>query len=107
MRKILLTGIFLTSGVSAQTVECPKVSQGAKLTGAGAFFDKQTEIQGARRDVKGGYDVELPLNTAWLVCEYGAAQKWEEVKPDPKIDRCTLRVRESKKEVKNVKLTCK
>jgi hypothetical protein len=44
MKKILLIGIFLASGASAQTVECPKVSQGAKLTGAGAYFDKQTEI---------------------------------------------------------------
>lgn len=67
MRKILLIGIFLASGASAQTVECSKVSQGAKLAGAGAYFDKQTEIQGARREVKGGFDVELPLNTAWLV----------------------------------------
>jgi hypothetical protein len=83
------------------------VSQGAKLTGAGAYFDRQTEIQGARREVKGGYDVELPLNTAWLLCEYGALQAWKEVKPEPKINTCKLRVRERRKEVTDVKLTCK
>jgi hypothetical protein len=107
MRKTFLMCVLLAPFVHAQTVECPRVSQGAKLTGAGAYFDKQTEIQGARKEVKGGFDIELPLNTAWLVCEYGAAQKWEEVKPDPKIKSCTLRVRETKKEVEDIKLTCK
>lgn len=107
MRTILLICLLLVPRVQAQTVECPRVSQGTKLTGAGAYFDKQTEIQGARREVKGGYDIDLPLNTAWLVCEYGALQAWKEVKPKPKINSCRLRVRERRKELTDVKLTCK
>jgi hypothetical protein len=95
--------------VSAATVECPKVSDGKPLAGVGAFFDKQTEIQGGRFDVKGGYRIELPLNVAWLVCEYGAfggPQRWIEVKPPANVKRCDLRVREAKSKPQEAKLSC-
>lgn len=94
---------------SAATVECPKVSDSKPLAGVGAYFDKQTEIQGARFDVKGGYRVELPLNVAWLVCEYGAIggpQRWVEVKPPTDVKHCVLRVREVKSKPQEAKLAC-
>ena len=93
----------------AETVECPKSSEGKPLAGVGAYFDKQTEIQGARFGVRGGYRVELPLNVAWLVCEYGAIggpQRWIEVKRDESVKRCVLRVREVKSRPQEAKLAC-
>lgn len=97
----------------AGTVECPKSAQGKPLTGVGAFFDKQTEIQGVRHDSKGGYRIELPLNVAWLVCEYGPPgassaddQRWIEVRPPEKVKRCDLRVREAKRRPVEAKLAC-
>ncbi|MFC3459030.1 hypothetical protein [Massilia haematophila] len=95
--------------VVAKTVECPKASEGKPLAGVGAYFDKQTEIQGVRFGEKGGYRVELPLNVQWLVCEYGAiggTQRWIEVKPNDSVQRCVLRVREVKSRPQDAKLTC-
>jgi hypothetical protein len=104
----LLLPLFVLP-VSAATVECPKALEGKPLAGVGAYFDKQTEIQGARFDAKGGYRVELPLNVAWLVCEYGAIggpQRWVEVKPNDSVKRCVLRVREVKSKPQDAKLAC-
>lgn len=104
----LLLTLFVLP-VSAATVECPKVADGKSLAGVGAYFDKQTEIQGARFDAKGGYRVELPLNVAWLVCEYGAIggpQRWVEVKSGDNVRRCVLRVREVKSKPREAKLAC-
>ena len=95
--------------VVAKTVECPKASEAKPLAGVGAYFDRQTEIQGARFEVKGGYRVELPLNVQWLVCEYGVIggpQRWVEVKPGDRVQRCVLRVREAKSKPQDVKLVC-
>lgn len=81
------------------------------LTDASAFigdFNDGGELQGLRKEVKGGYDVQLPTVTKWLVCWYGDGQAiswWEELKPDSKITRCTLQVR-GRDEV-TAKLICK
>jgi hypothetical protein len=104
----LLLALFVLPA-SAATVECPKFSDSKPLASVGAYFDKQTEIQGARFDVKGGYRVELPLNVAWLVCEYGAIggpQRWIEVKPPADVKHCALRVREAKSKPQEAKLAC-
>lgn len=104
----LLLALFIVPAHAA-TVECPKIADGRALAGVGAYFDKQTEIQGARFDVKGGYRVELPLNVAWLVCEYetiGGPQRWIEVKPPVGVKRCALRVREVKNKPQEAKLAC-
>jgi hypothetical protein len=99
----------VASHAAAETVECPKASDGKPLASVGAYFDKQTEIQGARFDVKGGYRVELPLNVKWLVCEYGVVggpQRWVEIKPGDGAKRCALRVREAKSKPKEARLAC-
>lgn len=106
---LLLLALFALPAFAA-TVECPKAAEGKPLAGVGAYFDKQTEIQGARFDTKGGYRVELPLNVAWLVCEYGTiggSQRWVEVKPGDGVKRCVLSVRESKSKPQEAKLACK
>jgi len=66
------------------------------------------EIQGGRTDLKGGYDVELPLDIRWLVCEYGESIRWwEELKLNPNIKSCTIQVRENKKYPMDARLVCK
>ncbi|WP_136419537.1 STY0301 family protein [Herbaspirillum sp. ST 5-3] len=131
MKAIVLSCIFLASSLSAQTIECPKfypsedthltetpynhsgkgIVRRAELKDASAFIGEINgggELQGARKDVKGGYDVELPLNARWFVCEYGNdVQWWEELKLNPKITSCTMQVRQSKKLPMDAKLVCK
>ncbi len=105
---LILFGISVSSS-AAEVVECPKKLDGKRLISIGAFFDKETEIQGDRFDVRGGYRIELPLNVAWLVCEYGAIsgpQRWIQVKPPANVKRCTIRVREVESKLQDVKLTC-
>lgn len=107
MKKILLLYIFSISTTYAQTIDCPKISKGKNLSGYSIFYDKQTEIQGGLRKVKGGYEVDLPLKFQYLVCEYGNIKNWQEVKLNQKIESCSLKVRESKNEVKEIRLICK
>jgi hypothetical protein len=110
--KIIALAVMLAAAVSnaaAGTVECPKVLDGKPLAGVGAYFDKQTEIEGARFDVKGGYRIDLPLNVQWLVCEYGAIggpRHWLEVKPSDNVKRCALTVREVKGKPREAKMAC-
>lgn len=104
----ILFGLSVNSS-AAEIVECPKKSDGKPLISMGAFFDKETEIQGDRFDVRGGYRIELPLNVAWLVCEYGAIggpQRWIQVKPPTDVKRCTIQVREVKSKPQGVRLIC-
>lgn len=110
--KIIACALMLAAPAfhaAAETIECPKALDGKPLAGVGAYFDKQTEIQGARFDTKGGYRVELPTNVQWLVCEYGAIggpQRWVEIRPGDSVKRCALRVREAKGKPKEAKLAC-
>jgi len=105
---LILVGLSVSSR-AAEVVECPKKSDGKPLISIGAFFDKETEIQGDRFEVRGGYRIELPLNVAWLVCEYGAIggpQRWVQVTPPANVKRCTIRIHEVKSKPQDVKLTC-
>lgn len=110
---MMLFGLSLSSA-AAQGAECPTKSDGRSLTGVAAFFDKETEIQGDRSDECGGYRIELPLNVAWLVCEYGPPgstapedQRWVKVQPPKDVKRCVLEVKEVKQRPASAKLTCK
>jgi len=107
MKKIPLVLLALVFNANAQTLECPKESKGEKLSGYGVFYDEQTELQGAYKKVKGGYQVELPLSFKYFVCEYGSVTKREEVKLNDNLSSCTLFVREDKKKPKDIKLVCK
>lgn len=132
MIKPLIFGCwFLLYSAQAQTVECPKfypwedttipevpyqhrgkgLVKRQQITGAGAFVGEMNghgEIQGGRADVKGGYDIELPLAIRWFVCEYGDNIRWwEELKLGPNVKSCTIQVRENKKYPMDAKLVCK
>lgn len=135
MKTLIFGCLLLASAGSAeaqsQTVACPKfypsedipitetpyqhVGKGVikrrQLSGAGAFdgeFNGATELQGARKDVKGGYDVELPLATKWLVCSYGdGVEWWEQLKPADQAKSCALQVRKSKGYPLDAKFVCR
>ena len=107
MKKYFFILVLLASTAQAQSLGCPKLSGKAKLTGASTFFDKTSEIQGDRTDVKNGYNLRLPLNIAYLVCEYeNGVKNWKNFKPKEDIETCNLQVKEYKKEVKSIILTC-
>jgi hypothetical protein len=82
-----------------------------QLSDVGVFygeFNGATELQGLRKDVKGGYDVEMPLVTKWLVCSYGGGVEWwEEAKPADQVKSCILQVRKAKGNSLDAKLICK
>jgi hypothetical protein len=127
----MLACAFLGPTVSAQTVECPKFYPSADtyinetpyqhngkglvkksaLKDASAFIGEINgggEIQGGIKEVKNGYDVELPLDIKWFVCIYeNNVQWWEELKLNPKITSCTMYVRKNKKYSADAKLVCK
>lgn len=90
----------------AEKVECPKTLEGKALKLASAYFDKQTQIQGDQRLVKGGFVVELPLNVKWLVCDYDGPTKWIAVYDGEKAKRCSMSVREGKRGMTSAKLVC-
>jgi hypothetical protein len=131
MKSIIFVCLLLGSSVKAQTTECPKfypsedtrltetpynhsgkgVVKRAELTDASTFVGEINgggEIQGGRKDIKGGYDVELPVNLRWFVCEYGnSVQWWEELKLNPKNTSCTMQIRKQKGYPLEAKLVCK
>ena len=107
MKKILLISLCLISSSHAQIIECPNVAEDIKLSGYSVFYDRQTELQGGFRKVKGGYEVDMPTKFQYFVCEYGKIKSWQEVKLKPYISSCVVKVQESKKEVKDIKLVCK
>jgi hypothetical protein len=80
------------------------------LRDASAFdgeFNGATELQGARQDVKNGYDVELPLVTKWLVCSYGnGIEWWERLKPAERAKSCRLQVRKPKGQPVDARFVC-
>lgn len=129
--KLLVFGcLLLASTTRAQTVECPKyypwedtaiaeipyrhngkgLVKRHRITGASAFIGEMNgagELQGRRTDLRGGYDVELPLNIRWFVCEYGDNTRWwEELKLGPHVKRCAIHVRENRKDPMDAKLVC-
>lgn len=107
MKTPLLLLLAVCLNASAQTVECPKSSQGTKLSGYGVYHDKQTELQGGLRKVKAGYEIDLPNRFQYLVCEYGDKKEWIEVKQQDNIQRCTLYLKEQKERISSVKLVCR
>lgn len=80
------------------------------LSDASAFdgeFNGATELQGVRTDVKGGYDVQLPLVTKWLVCSYGdGVEWWEQLKPAERAKTCRLQVRTHKGRPMDARFVC-
>jgi hypothetical protein len=106
MKKVFLL-FFITSAVNAQTIECPKSSQGKSLSGYSVFSDKQTELQGGFRKVKGGYEVDMPNKFDYFVCEYGEVKNWQELKIDNEKLTCVVKVKEVKSKVSEIKLVCK
>jgi hypothetical protein len=89
---------WLATVANAQTLVCAEKSGGAKLVDASAFFDKTSEIQGERKELKNGYDEILPLNVEYLVCAYEDDKKeWKYFKPRANVNSCALQVRHAKK----------
>lgn len=133
MKKILFAYLIVGPAAQAQVIECPKfypwqdtpltevpyrhkgkgIVARRPLSDASAFageFNGASELQGVRKDVKGGYDVQLPGVTKWFVCYYGEGRDiswWEQI-DDSKITRCTLRVRNKNSEgMMDATMTCK
>lgn len=133
MRKILLACLLPAAAVQAQVVECPKyypwkdtvlsevpsqhkgkgmVAQ-QPLTGAGlnvGEFNGGGDIQGLRKDFKGGYEVHFGMwpGPKWLVCTYGPnnATSWWEQLGNKEAD-CKLRVvKKNAQGVMDATLTC-
>jgi hypothetical protein len=133
MRAALLFLLALAPQAHAQVVECPKfypwedtvlaevpyrhqgkgvVAKG-RLRGATAYtgeFNGQAELQGMRKDVKGGFDVQYgfaPGELKWLVCTYGGGDIawWEQL--DSKVTSCKLSVRKAGTDPLDVRMTCK
>ncbi|UGQ47210.1 STY0301 family protein [Massilia endophytica] len=136
MKSTFLIWLMAVSGVCAQVIECPKsyppldteltmipsthkgkgLVSARYLSGASMFigeFNDGGELQGLRKDVKGGYDIEVPADTRWLVCFYGDSQAiswWEELKLEPKSTSCTVQVRSAQPQrpgAVEAKLICK
>ena len=133
MRAALLVLLALAPQAYGQVVECPKfypwedtvlaevpyrqegkgvVAKG-RLRGATAYtgeFNGQEELQGMRKDVKGGLDVQYgfaPGESKWLVCTYGSGDIswWERL--DSKVTSCKLSVRKSGADPLDIRMTCK
>lgn len=133
MNKLILAFLMLPAAIQAQVVECPKfypwqdtplsevpyqhkgkgIVKKRELTGASGFdgeLNGAAELQGIRKNVKGGYDVELPGATKWLVCWYGERGdiSWWEQLDSSKTTRCVLRVRSKNSEgMMDATMTCK
>jgi hypothetical protein len=91
----------------AEKLECPRTLDGKELRLVSAYFDKQTQIHGDQRLVKGGFVVGLPLNVKWLVCDYdGGSTKWIPVKDGERSKTCSMAVTEGKRGMTSGKLTC-
>jgi hypothetical protein len=120
--------IFLACGAAnAQVIECPPTfpyeqakladdSKGivrpSRLSGGGAYFGElggQGELQGDRKDVKGGVDVQFGFHAGeqkWFVCGYGQGGigLWRTI--DAKATTCTMRQRR-RGDVTTVRAECK
>lgn len=109
MKKYLLafSALFLFSSVQAQILECPSIHKKSKLVDATAFFDKITQIQGEFVELKNGYNLILPLNVKYLVCDYrNKTNLWKEFTPNKEVKDCILRLREQRKRDVTIKLEC-
>lgn len=123
MKRLRLPLLLLMVPVQAQEIECPKfypsedtvlaevpyrhrgtgVISKADLSGASGMgsppsFKPPIEFRGGLvKKVKGGTEIEMPLDTKWFVCYYGIGTTiawWEELKHDPdKVETCTLKIR--------------
>lgn len=138
MKKLLFACLILTSTAQAQEVACPKfypwedtvlaevpyrhegkgVVAKEELSGASAMgspynFKPPIEfIGGPAKNVKGGADIEMPLDTRWFVCYYGKGTTiawWEELKHDPnKVKNCTMKIRDKMgRDPMDIKFICK
>lgn len=138
MRYLLFACLVLASTAKAQEIECPKfypwqdtvlaevpykhngkgVVAKEELSGASAMggdFNSKppTEfIGGPSKKVKGGTDIQMPLDTRWFVCWYGRGRTvawWEELKHDPdKVEECTMKIRNKVgREPMAIKFACK
>lgn len=122
MKKLLFPALLLAPMAQAHDVACPKFypwedtrlaevpyrHQGvgivakSELTGASAMGSPPSvkppmEFRGApERKIKGGIEIEMPLDTRWFVCYYGTGGSitwWEKLRHDPKrVKRCTLKI---------------
>lgn len=108
MKKYLLALLMLASTANAQSIDCPKKLGIYWLTDASTYFDKKSEIQGERKELKNGYDEILPPNVEYLVCEYENAQKkWRRFQPKDGINSCALQLRRIANKVERISLICK
>lgn len=134
MKTLLSAGLIFAASAHAQVVECPKfypvtdtilpeaspqpkgkglVTQ-QRLSGAGLTvgeFNGGGDIQGLRKDFKGGYEVHFGIwaGPKWLVCDYGADQatSWWERLEDAEA-ACRLKVvKKNAKGLIEATITCK
>lgn len=107
MRNYLSALLILVSTANAQSLDCPKKIGNHSLTDASIYFDKKSEIQGDRKELKNGYNEILPLNVAYLVCEYENNQKeWKKFQRKDGINSCILQLRRTEKKVERISLIC-
>jgi len=107
MKKILSILLLISFTASAQTLECPTIEKKNRLVGASAYFDKISQIQGERKDLKNGHNEILPLNVRYLVCEYeNETKSWKYFQPKDEITSCILETRERRRKIERVSLIC-
>jgi hypothetical protein len=138
MKKLLLVLMTFVPIAQADEVDCPKfypsedtvltevpyrhngkgIVAKQELSGASAMgspynFKPPMEFHGGHvNKVKGGTDIEMPLDTRWFVCYYGKGTTvawWEELKHDPdKIKNCTIKIRDKVgRDPMDIKFVCK
>ena len=134
MKKLLFAAISLVSYAHAQVIDCPTfyplndtmltdippqhkgkgmVSQ-QQLSGAGftiGEFNGGGDLQGLRKEVKGGYEIDFGMpgpGLKWFVCFYGkngSTKWWEQL--DSKEASCKLKVvNKNSKGLMTATLTC-
>lgn len=81
----------------AEVIECPSKHQGVPLLGAGMYEgpQKQYELMGERKEVRGGQDVDFRFDAdkvKWVACWYRSdAPVWYQVRPG--VTRCEVKER--------------
>lgn len=110
MKAAVLALGLVAMPAQAEVIECPAKHQGVPLLGASVFEgpQKQYELIGERKEVRGGQDVYFILGAdkmTWIACWYKPdAPVWYRVRPG--ATRCEVQKRGAPGQVA-VKVSCR
>ena len=98
MSSLIFAMAMAAAAVRPEVIECPATHLGKRLVGAGMYAgeQKEAELMGGRKQVRGGVAVNFGFNSGdakWVACWYEQSPPvWHRVRPA--ATQCDLTERE-------------